>query len=387
QIEAALADRAAKVPSHLRIQRFDIVDKIPRTTTLKVQRSVLRTRLQALAGAAEPDDDRTITELDEVSREVLQVVQGLVDPGARRVVVNASSSLVFDLGLDSMGLLELATRLRDRFDCAVSVNEIHASKTVGDLVPLVAQAPDTRAQSAEPDRRRAGKALQQTSVHPEIPSERSPLALAVLGGLGWLLRAIWDLRAEGAEALPTNGPFVLCPNHQSYLDGLSVTVCLPTQIQVALCTLAKRELFEGVATRMLTRFGKALSIGRGEDPRDALDAGLAVLAARRPLLVHPEGTRSFDGSLLPFRGGAARLSLETGAPLVPVLISGAYDIYPRHARLPRLWPFKDGRRLRLRIRFGSPIPLPGCGTGWDAEQRLTEQLRQAVVALGGEDQP
>ena len=91
-------------------------------------------------------------------------------------------------------------------------------------------------------------------------------------------------------------------------------------------------------------------------------------------MIHPEGTRTRNGEMGSFKKGVASLSIDTGVPIVPVFIKGAYQIYPADKPLPRIYDFKAHKKLPLRIEFGKPIlPAPD-----DTPDTLTEKLYRAV---------
>jgi long-chain acyl-CoA synthetase len=369
RVEEAIAARSPRVPSHLRIQRVHVVDEIPRTTTLKVRRAVLREALLSRAPGAARPEAAPAPEADEATARVIRVVREVVDAGNKGLPVSPSSTLVFDLGIDSLGQVALASRLEDACGVAASVADVQACKTVGDLAAFARSAPP-----------RPGGAPAKAPAAIRVPAPRTGLDLAEIRAARRAFAWLWDLTAEGVERLPAEGPFILCPNHESHLDVVFVTACLPERHAATLCAFGKKEHFEAMPWRLAAGWVRAVPVDRLGDPRGALDAGRALLRAGRSLLIHPEGTRTRDGALQPFRRGAAQLALETGAPLVPVRIDGAYAIFPPHARLPRF----TGSRARLRVRFGEPLAAGrALAAGGDPAHALTEDLRRAVEALGG----
>ncbi|MFT3768582.1 MAG: AMP-binding protein [Minicystis sp.] len=372
RVEEAIAARSAKVPSHLRIQRVHVVTEIPRTSTLKVRRAALREQLLASAPAGERRAAAAVEAQDEMAEKVLRVVRDVVEADAKGLAITAASTLVFDIGLDSLGQVALASRLGDAFGIAIGVPEVQTCKTVGDLVGLVRKAPAGVA---------AAPAKESAPIQP--PAARGAADLAQLRAARRLFSMLWDLEAEGLDRLPAEGPFILCPNHESHLDVVFVAACLPERHQATLCAFAKKEHFEAPHTRLAANWVRAVPVDRLGDPQRALDAGRDLLRAGRSLLIHPEGTRTRDGSLQPFRRGAAHLALETGAPIVPVRIEGAYDIYPPHEALPMIWRRAGRPRPKLRVRFGEPIRAGAIDrASGDPAHALTEKLRRAVEALG-----
>jgi 1-acyl-sn-glycerol-3-phosphate acyltransferase len=131
------------------------------------------------------------------------------------------------------------------------------------------------------------------------------------------------------------------PNHQGNFDILALFAGLPVQFR----WLAKEELFR------IPLFGFAMR-RTGYIPVDRSDHKKAIRsmaeAARRiragtSVIVFPEGTRSLDGQLLPFKKGGFVLAIDAAAPIVPVAIHGSHDVMPKHSRWIR------GGRIRVSI--------------------------------------
>lgn len=165
--------------------------------------------------------------------------------------------------------------------------------------------------------------------------------------------------------------YVFISNHQSYFDIPALLASAPTSLRFA----AKRSLF------LIPVFGWSLKLG-GFIPVDRSDRSRArevwTAAGRRladgvSVLFFPEGTRSPDGSLLPFQRGGFLVALKTGAPIVPVGIAGARRAMPRG-------------RLRVRpgtiaVRYGAPVNPAEFGLGGKAA--LVERVRDEVARLAG----
>lgn len=94
------------------------------------------------------------------------------------------------------------------------------------------------------------------------------------------------------------------------------------------------------------------------------------------LLIPPEGARSGDGSMLPFKNGAAKLSIESGVPIVPIKIEGNFEIFPRTKRLPKIFGLEG--KYPIKILIGTPI-VPN---GYDVE-RLTQKIRKEIENMAG----
>lgn len=382
QIHNSISACSSKIPSYLQIIRIHLVAEIPRTTTLKVRRAVLRQMLLEQKESNVPKESvHKHTETDEVTDKIMFVVRGIVGSKDDSLTIDSGSALIFDLGIDSLGLIELASSLQQEFHVQIDLAQIQSCKTVADVDKLIRRTTnntqdDSASKTSNPDQL-------SDAVEFKIPPLRTGNSLRFLTILRVLFRWLWDLKVEGLLNLPEQGPFILCPNHESHFDVLYVSSSLPLKHQKTFCTFAKRELFDAFFTRWITRIVRAVPVDRKGDFSQALNAGVALLKAELPILIHPEGTRTSDGTLQPFRRGAAHLALKTGVPLIPVHIDGSYEIFPTQARIPKLFSFLTSKPLRLRIQFGKPLFPEESGDIAESERILTNHLRREIELLGG----
>lgn len=212
-------------------------------------------------------------------------------------------------------------------------------------------------------------------VGSEGPSPRAWLYPVVRLALRLLAPLRVRLAVEGVENVPGDGACVLVVNHQSLIDAPLVQSACPRQVRA----MTKSTQFRSPAwSRLLTGLG-AFPVRRFEPDPQAVRTALRILARGEVLAIYPEGERSWDGRLQPFRRGTVRLLLAVGAPVVPVGVTGAYDVWPRWSR--RL------RRGRVRIRFGAPLRFPVLARRPEREAalpRTAQRLRHAFAELGVE---
>lgn len=174
---------------------------------------------------------------------------------------------------------------------------------------------------------------------------------------------IYDCR--GQEHLPATGPAVVASNHPSYLDSVLLSIGVRRPIRF----MAWEQLFKvpllGWVIRSFGAFPVNPAKGQG---REAYAKAKALVAAGKVVGIFPEGHRSHLGRLEPtLREGAARLARETGAPLVPATILGAYRAWPRFRSLPR--------PARIRVRFHSPI-LPATYAHLPEEEAIDAMMAE-----------
>lgn len=159
------------------------------------------------------------------------------------------------------------------------------------------------------------------------------------------------------------GGLVIAPNHQSYLDPVLVGMGVPRPI----CYLARRSLFAVAGLGWLIRALKARPVRRGAVDAQALKAVIRLLRGGETVLIFPEGTRTRDGSLGPFKPGVAAIAIRCGVPLLPVCVEGTYRCWPRRRALPV--------PARAAVAYGEPISPRG-----GAEQ-LTAAVRAQIEAM------
>jgi 1-acyl-sn-glycerol-3-phosphate acyltransferase len=153
-----------------------------------------------------------------------------------------------------------------------------------------------------------------------------------------LAKAVWRPTVTGLEQVPSTGPVILASNHLSFIDSVVIPIVVPRPVAF----LAKSDYFEqpGLKGRLAKAWYEALGalpVDR-DDSKAAiasLDTALGVLAGGGAFGIYPEGTRSRDGRLYRGRTGVAQLALTSGAPIVPVGLTGTDRVQPVGSKLPK----------------------------------------------------
>lgn len=201
--------------------------------------------------------------------------------------------------------------------------------------------------------------------------------------LGPLLKLIFRPQVEGLHHVPATGPVILASNHLSFSDSIFTPLIVPRRVTF----VAKAEYFTGKGIKgWLT---KMFFVGTGTIPVDrsggraaraALDTQLTVLRAGGVAGIYPEGTRSPDGRLYRGKTGVARLALESGAPVVPVVMLNLDEIQPPGKLIPKV--------TRVRIRFGPPLDFSRyAGMAGDrfVERAVTDEIMYELMELSGRE--
>jgi 1-acyl-sn-glycerol-3-phosphate acyltransferase len=252
-----------------------------------------------------------------------------------------------DVGIDSLGLAELAIAIEREFGVDLADGStLSAVSTVGEVLAAV------------------------DALELEQP-EGVPFGTGWLQGFadvvgGRALRWWFRLRIEGASNVPRSGPVVVAMNHESALDIPLIVVACPRWIMF----MAKKELYKNAVVSWWLRALGGFRVDRDRFDLRAVRVSLSVLRTGRVLGMYPEGTRS-PGELLPFLEGAAWVALLTGAPIVPCAISGTERT--REARRPGV--------VSVRVAFAPPIAVERVDDPGERRARagaLTAEIRAAI---------
>jgi 1-acyl-sn-glycerol-3-phosphate acyltransferase len=201
--------------------------------------------------------------------------------------------------------------------------------------------------------------------------------------LGPWLRLIFWPKVEGREHVPEVGPAILASNHLSFSDS----IFMPLMVKRRVTFVAKQEYFTGRGLKgWLT---KMFFVGTGTIPVDrsggrsaqaAIGTGLRVLREGHLFGIYPEGTRSPDGRLYRGKTGVARLALESGARVIPVVMLNADEIQPPGKIFPKI--------KRVRIRFGPPMDFSryqGMAGDRFIERAVTDEIMYELMELSGRE--
>jgi 1-acyl-sn-glycerol-3-phosphate acyltransferase len=201
-------------------------------------------------------------------------------------------------------------------------------------------------------------------------SDRIPLRMASWLWSPVLLRGAGArLEVSGLEHVDFSRPCMLVANHQSMIEICALFKAVPVPLRFMLKDSLGRIPFLGAYTRamgmVLLRRGNSSEVAR------QLERAADLLRDGHTLAAFPEGTRSRDGSVGPFKGGAFRAAIRAGVPVVPVAVEGSGKVMP-----PGGFAIRPGR---IRLAFGSPLATRDLGL--DDRQALARRARAAVIEM------
>lgn len=363
-----------QLPPHKRVKSLEIwQEALPRTTTRKLRRHEIQARLAS--GEAQPAQRASKPWAPDGEIETRLVA--LLNQVKPVPALHPDMNLELDVGLDSLERVELISSVQGAFQLSLSDEDVSRVFTFGELISLV------KAREASWSESEIGKKSWSDLLDEPIDSEaarkslpllkRRPLVEPIVLLVAWTVRIVgfllFRLRGVDVKNLPTDYPFMLCPNHLSFLDAFIVVGVLPNRVVRRFFSLGYSDYFEGGLTSFLGSLVRTLPVNADRNLRLTLRLAAEGLRRNLVLIVFPEGERSIDGTLKEFRKGPAILATKVGVPVVPVGIKGSYEVWSRGSNRFRLHP--------IQIRFGKPLnPEPS-----ESVDAFNERLRTSVGEL------
>jgi long-chain acyl-CoA synthetase len=380
------------LPAYKRPTGLVIVKEgFPRTRLGKIQRHLVAQRFRderaQAAGVPEaPPSDADVALLeDEVGRRVLEYLREAV----KKPVVRFDDNLELDLGMDSLARVEMLVALEEMFGVEIPDEAAAECFTVAEVVEHLQALRGTPLGAAAAARRPGwGKILTGSApaeVQAMVEASSRPWASVVTAVTRAICAAVfrtaYRLRVQGLRHVPAHGPVILVSNHCSYFDAFLLAASLPLRICQQIFYMGFEWFFRQPILAWWGRGVRVIPVDMDTYLMRALQASALVLKQGKILCVFPEGERSVDGRVRPFRKGVGILARELKVPVLPAHISGAFESWPRGQSLPKIH--------RIRVRFGPVVTseelLAGEGPlGGDEYETIVMRLRERVIALGRE---
>ena len=381
---------SAQLPSTKRIGSYEIwQDSLPRTTTRKLKRFEIEKRVRAnqaegRSGDAEVSSEKPLSAEDAAWLEQPDVQRALkiMREAARNKPqsIRPGDNLELDLGLDSMQRVELLVALEQELGGSVEESRLSEIYTVRELVDAVRESAASGTVGTPRAQFAGWNAILQEE--PRTPSSAfcsaQPFTEAFWFVVSRLIQIIardrFHLRVNGLEKLPAHGPFIICSNHQSFIDPIILAGLLPWQVFRDSFAVGTSDIFGRGFMRTLARWLRVVVVDPDANLIPAMRAGAFGLRHGGVLVLYPEGERSIDGEPKTFKKGAAILSIHLQVPIVPVAIEGFHEAWPRGKPFQKFAP--------LQMMFGDPIyPPPEADA---SEDSLREAHRRVKETRGGD---
>ncbi len=347
-----------KLDPQQQITGFSLWDEpeFPKTTTLKIRRFQVRDRVaQGMKSNASHTQDKLVYLISKVTSKPADEIKD-------------SSLLVADMGLTSIGRLELVSFIEQEFRLDLEDTFITQKTTVGDLRSFI-------------EKREKYKALHNlrlwtagkwaTIVRKIVDFLHIPIAHFFF---------IFDIRGlNNLDNIVKGTPVIFISNHISYFDQPAIYYALPRKVRYSTATAAWEEFFFK-DTHMLKRLWKRFAYEYGtlffnlfmlpqeRGFRKTLEHMGKLIDGGNNILIFPEGERTRDENMLPFQAGLGLMVKELKVPVVPIKVSGIENVFPRGAAFPK--------RGKVTIRFGKAIYFKQ-----ESPSEIVEKSRQAIIDL------
>ena len=371
-IQARSYEISRTLPSHQQIQHLHFwTQPLPRLDDGAVDRQAL---LSAIEREGCPD-----TALPEWERAIQRQIGLLAGLSTEEVAAHIDAPL--DTLLDSLMAVEFAAWLGQRLGTEVD-GLLRPQDTLRSVLARIeAHLRDGMDWEVEQSPAYWSSILHaEPSTEPESEFGKNMLQEILWETGGPLFRRFFDFRAGGLEHLPQDRPYLIAANHASHLDGACVYAAVHSHVDHLNIATSEHYLTDSELRWFLSTFVNAIPF----DGHDNFAAGLVrarqLMGVRRPLLAFPEGTRSLNGQLQPFKAGVGLLAYELDSPVVPLHIAGTREALPKGTRTPSRHP--------LRLLFGSPLETTSFKESAEALSpyeiyyEIAAALKRQIEALG-----
>jgi long-chain acyl-CoA synthetase len=331
-----------------RIKDFVLINQeLPKTRLGKVKIYEAQRIYQERAGKRYEKKKPAVEQgLSPVGEAVVAVLARQIEDSR----ISLDDHLELDLGLDSLGLVEVLGALESWFNLKIKDDEFTGISTVRELIRLIeAKHPET-ARQPEAVTAPWGSILRldpPPALLRNLGMEGGFMARLVTQGLasitGLLFRWLFDLKVYGRERLTGQG-YILCPNHGSYLDGFILAYAVPGPLRPRLFSLGYSGYFDVPGVRNLLRLIRVIPVDSARNLVAAMQVSSYILRNGQILSIFPEGFRTANGEVGQFKKGVAILARELDVMLVPVYIQGSFEAWPPGVSRPRSHP--------IRVYFG-----------------------------------
>jgi long-chain acyl-CoA synthetase len=373
------------LPKYKRLMSYQIQkDPLPRTTTRKIKRLDLKRSIESgelrlteggQTGSSASAEDQALGE-SALGQEVLRCLK---ENYHRDGPIDLNMNLELDLGFDSMERVELLSSLEESLSLRLPDGFGAEVFTLRELIQQLELLSGSVPGGTSASRQGWSQILSEESLaqEGEWKVKFSGVILNLVKYIGLrilylLLRTLFRMEIRGREHIPPKAPFLISPNHLSYIDPFIVMSILPYKAFKKTFFVGASEYFETWYMKFLARLANIVPVDPDANLARAMKVGAYGLRQGRILCIFPEGARSFDGELKEFKKGAAILSNELSTPILPVGIVGAYEVWARGSRRIRFH--------KIKVIFGEPL-APSQGKDTSVYQVDTDRLRATISRL------
>lgn len=321
-----------------KISKFYVVfEDLPRTRLDKIKRYELDKFLTNL-------DSLEKVKVEEPSFEEYTMIKSYLKD-LKTVEITPNDHLEIDLALDSLDKVSFQLYIKSSFGIDIPSENFGKFKNVLELSEYVKNN-KIKIENENID----WSNLFKQKVDLKLP--KSWVTHGLIKSVSkYLLKIYFRITSEGIENIP-DGPAIITPNHQSFIDGLFVSIFLKNSQLKDLYYYAKEKHVNTRLLKFIADKHNVIIMDLNKDLMNSLQKLAEVLKQGKKIMIFPEGTRSKDGELGTFKRAFAILARELNVPVIPVLIKGAHEALPSGSIFPK--PLKS-----IKIKFLNPVNPEG----------------------------
>ncbi len=355
-------DLGRELPEYQRVREITVrAEPLPRTATRKVRRFEVAKQLadnKFTSSDAPLVKKLEFTDADNelMSQPISKQLAKLIKQNSEQAEkIHPAMSLEIDLGLDSLSRAEVFAGLEQAFNVEFDGDEAANALTVREAVELVEKHTGEAGAELVETEFNWGKIVRESDNNmPEVQGviKSRPVSMPIIYGVFSIFnlfsKIFFRLEVTGKENIENlKRPFLICPNHQSYLDPFLVSSELSLDNFRNSFAVGASQFFENKFMQWLAGFLNTVPVDADTQLLKAMKASAVGLKHGKSLVIFPEGARAFDGELHEFKKGAAILATELDVPIVPVALDGFYKIWGRSSGKIKF--------SKAQIRFGKPF--------------------------------
>ncbi|MEI6089610.1 MAG: AMP-binding protein [bacterium] len=344
-----------KLTSYKRISNFTLFEtELPRTRLGKIQRYRLEKLITDNKKQKETKSDYSVPEYLSVKKFIESQIDKSVSP---------DDHLDYDLGLDSLGKIGLLYFINQSFGMEMNEDILANFSSVRELVEYI----KSNKQKYTTDFSNWTTTLKER-VNVKIQKAWPTLFIFTATAKN-LMRLYFKIKADGYKNIP-DGPCIIAPNHQSYIDGLIVTSFIKAKTMKNTYFYAKRKHINNWFLRLMANKNNVIFMEDNSNMKDTIQRTAEVLKNGKNLIIFPEGTRTKNGAVGEFKRTFAILSKELNVPIIPVAINGSFLAMPAGSHFPK--PFS-----KIRIDF-MPAIYPNNHTYESLKELVKEKISKKI---------
>jgi long-chain acyl-CoA synthetase len=364
-VRYALDNLGRELPEYQRVRDYLVrTEPLPRTATRKIKRFELKKQIESgeFSSNGLPEKKDWLLKNDDsvlLDSNLGKAVTSAIRLQSKEVeLIHPDMNLEIDLGLDSLARAEFFASLEEAFKTEFTAEQVAAALTVRNVIDLVGSTEAGQDSSAVISADlNWGKIVKEPADLPDVRDVLRHRPMFV--GFAWVVyrlfnlfcRVFMRLEVKGVENLTKASDlapaFLICPNHQSFLDPFVLSSNYPHKIFRRIFHVGASIFFSGRIMSFVSRLLRVVPIDQDTQLLKAMKAGALGLKQGMILNIYPEGERAFDGKLHEFKKGAAILATELDLPIVPVALDGLQNVWAR-----RSWRI---RPAKVRIAIGEPF--------------------------------